>query len=301
MGKVLDRSLKKRKEKYWIAYIRQRIQKNKNFLGFISGPTGSGKSYSTLRICEEIDPEFNIDKCVFGGLELMNLINSGTLRSGSAVAFEEVGVELSNKNWASITNKMLNYLLQTFRHRNFILIMNSPYMDFVDASTRKLFHAEMQTVSIDFKKQEVLLKPQLIQYNSRLQKFYFKRLKVIRPEGKVPVDVWRVAKPSEHLRLSYEQKKTDYTNRLNKKIVYELETIENKGKKKKQLTLIQEETLNMLREGFVVEQIAKQRSRAPQVIRETITGLKNKGYKLKPVYDGNRVIRYEVQDPSQNM
>ena len=80
--------LGKPKEKYWITYIRQRIRKNKNFLGFISGPTGSSKSYSSLRICEELDPEFNVDRVVFGGLELMNLINSGTLKTGSAVVFE---------------------------------------------------------------------------------------------------------------------------------------------------------------------------------------------------------------------
>ena len=168
MATVVDkRILGKQPEKYWISYIKQRIKKNKNFLGFVSGPTGSSKSYSSIRIAEELDPDFNIDRIVFGGLELMNLINSGKLKSGSAIVMEEAGVEMSHKNWQSVTNKMLNYLMQTFRHRNFILILNSPYMDFVDASTRKLFHAEFSSMGIDYKKNEARLKPVFLQYNQK--------------------------------------------------------------------------------------------------------------------------------------
>ena len=41
----------------WVVYIKGRIKKNKNFLGFISGPTGIGKSYNafqtTYRYCDE--------------------------------------------------------------------------------------------------------------------------------------------------------------------------------------------------------------------------------------------------------
>jgi len=303
MAKVVDRKYYgKPKEKYWISYIKQRIRKNKNFLGFISGQTGSGKSYSSLRIAEELDKEFSIERCVFGGLELMNLINSGKLKKGSVIVFEEVGVNINARNWASITNKMLNYLLQTFRHKNFILIMNSPFMDFIDSATRKLFHAEMQTIGIDFKNEEVLLKPQLIQYNPRLQKFYFKRLKVIKPEGKVPVDIWRVAKPSEPLRQAYEKKKNEFTARLNKEIQEELERVELKKHKKKELTDNQEEILNLLKQGFNVEQIAIIRNRAERVIYKSLELIKKKGYQFNPIYDKNhrKIKRYDVVSPNKN-
>lgn len=297
MGKVVDKRIIGKKEKYWISYIKQRIRKNKNFLGFISGATGSGKSYSSLRICQELDPEFDISRCVFGGLELMNLINSDKLKRGSAICFEEIGVEMNAKNWASVTNKMVNYLFQTFRHRGFILIINSPYMDFVDSSTRKLFHAEMQTVGIDFQNEEVLLKPQLLQYNSRLQKFYYKRLKVITYEGKVPITIWRVPKPTEELLEAYEQKKREYTNKLNKKIYTELEALEQKGKKNKDLTEIQEEVLGMLKQGLNVEQIAVARDRDKSAIKDNMRLLKKKGYRFRPIYEQGILLRYEVIEP----
>ena len=300
MAYVIDREIYgKPKEKYWISYIKQRIRKNKNFLGFISGPTGAGKSHSCLRIAEERDPEFTIDRCIFIGLALMKLINSNALKKGSVIVFEEAGVEMSHKNWQSITNKMLNYLMQTFRHRNFILLMNSPYMDFVDASTRKLFHAEMQTVRIDYENKEVLLKPQLIQYNPRLKKFYYKRLRVIMPQGKVPVDIWRVAKPSEELWKSYEDKKKEFTTNLYNEIQEELiDYIEKKkGKKKKDLTAIQEDTLNMLKDGLKVDQIAIARGRAKTVVWATIRLIKKKGYIIKPLYEGGKLVGYNVEEP----
>lgn len=298
---VVDRRLYgKPKEKYWISYIKQRIRKNKNFLGFISGQTGSGKSYSSLRIAEELDPDFNIDRCVFGGVELMTLINSGKLKKGSVIVFEEIGVELSAKNWASVTNKMLNYLLQTFRHKNFILIMNSPYMDFVDASTRKLFHSEMRTAGIDFEKKQARLKPHLIQYNSRIKKFYFKRLKVVTAQGKVPVDWWLVDIPSKQLRKAYEEKKDAFTDKLNREIQEELEQIHAKKTKKKELTDDQEELLGMIKEGLNVEQMATMKNRSPTAIKVMMKYIKKKGYQFKPIYNEvnhRKVERYEVIEP----
>jgi len=298
MATVVDkRILGKPKEKYWISYIKQRIKKNKNFLGFVSGQTGSGKSFSSLRVCEELDPEFNIDRCVFGGIELMNLINSGKLKRGSAICMEEVGVEMNAKNWASVTNKMLNYLMQTFRHKGFILIMNSPFMDFVDSGTRKLFHAEMETKGIDYKKKEVFLKPLLLQYNGRMQKFYRKRLKVITPEGKVPVDLWKVNKPSDELLKLYEEKKTKYTNQLNERIYNELKKVEDKGKEKKDLTDVQQETIDLLEQGLNVEQIAISKDRSERAVQKSMEWIKKKGYKFKPILIGKKVDSYEVIEP----
>ena len=110
-------------------------------------------------------------------------------------------------------------------------------MDFIDNQTRKLFHAEIITRGIDTEAQECLLKPQIIQYNPRMKKFYYKRLKVLTPKGKVPISIWRVCKPSEELRKAYETKKLAYTTGLNKRISTEIEQArtkeDNKGKENK--------------------------------------------------------------------
>lgn len=62
---------------YWIKYIKNRIKQNKNFMCLITGQTGSGKSWSGLKICELLNDDFNIQRVVFKGKDLMMLINSG--------------------------------------------------------------------------------------------------------------------------------------------------------------------------------------------------------------------------------
>jgi len=229
MAFVKDKRIfKKKKEKYWVSYIKQRINKNKNFLGFISGQTGSGKSYSCLSIGEMIDPNFDIDRVVFSGQELMQLINSKKLKRGSCIMFDEMSIDMDNRNWNSTTNKMINYLMQTFRYRGFIMLMNSPFLDFIDSKTRKLFHAEIGIAMIDYDKEECYLTPRIIQYNGRFQKFYYKRLKVKLPNGAFkPIDMWKVPKPSKDLLKSYEKKKDHYAQLLNKRIEKELNQVAN--------------------------------------------------------------------------
>lgn len=288
----MDLVVQQDQEKSWVRYIQQRISRNKNFLGFLSGPTGSGKSWSSLSICRMVDDEFDISRIVFGGIELMDLINDGNLRKGSAICFEEVGVEMSSRNWQSITNKMLNFLIQTFRHRNIILLMNSPYMDFLDASTRRLMHAEFQTISI--KDNHVRLKPQLIQYNSRMQKFYYKYLKVVTKAGAVPVSRWNIPRPSEALIKDYEIKKRKFTDSLNKRIHKELMDVNKKDKPG--LTDVQQDIVDMLKEGNTIDKIALKRDRHPGVIYKAIELIKKKGYKIIPEYEGGRVNRYGVSN-----
>ena len=203
-----------------IKYIKNRIKNNKNFLCTITGPTGSGKTWSALSIASLLDSEFNINRVIFRGRELMKLINEGDLKPGSVIIWDEAGVDLSNRNWQSVTNKMLNALLQTFRHRNFILFFTVPYSDFVDSATRKLFHADFETQKIDKSKGTVVIKPKLLQYNSNMAKWYRKYLKWRVGNGFIKIKRWAIPKPPMDLVNEYEAKRSMFTKNLNKNIEY---------------------------------------------------------------------------------
>lgn len=211
-----------------VRYIHHRIRDNKNFLATITGPTGSGKSWTGLSIAELLDPEFNVDRVIFKARELMKLINGDTLKPGSVIVWDEAGIDLSNRNWQSITNKMLNALLQTFRHRNFILLFTVPFHDFIDSSSRKLFHADFQTQRLNKNQGVVVLKPKLLQYNSDLGKWYRKYLKVTINGGVIKIRKWKVPRPSKELIKVYEEKKNLFTKGLNQKIDMELLGLESK-------------------------------------------------------------------------
>lgn len=264
---------------FWIKYIHQRISQNKNFLGIISGPTGSGKSWSGLSIGEQVDKDFNADRIIFKGTELLKLINSGNLKKGSCIIWDEAGVDLSNRAWQSATNKLLNFLLQTFRHRNFVLLFTTPYSDFVDKLTRRLFHAEFKTVGIDFENSKCKLKPQLIQYNSRYGKFYYKYLRVVsKKDGVLPIIEWNVNAPSKELVDAYEKKKNEFTSSLNKDIETELLQLEQTKKDKLQ----PKETKEPIKEEVKVKEILP---------RRPLTDLQEKVMKVLAYYEVKDAVK----------
>jgi hypothetical protein len=187
----------------------------------------SGKSWTTLSIAQLIDPTFNISRVIFRGRDLMKLINEGSLKPGSVIVWDEAGIDLSNRNWQSVTNKMLNALLQTFRHKNFILFFTVPFNDFIDSASKKLFHGDFETQKIDKQTQCVIIKPKLLQYNANMGKWYRKYLRAFDDDGSLKkISRWAVPRPSEEMVNAYEEAKGKFTKDLNKSIGHELDELE---------------------------------------------------------------------------
>lgn len=267
----------------WIRYIKQRIEKNKNFLCTITGPTGSGKSWTAMSIAEMLNEDFSVERIIFKGKDLLKQINSKEFDNKKGVVFiwDEAGVDLSNRDWQSLANKMLNFLLQTFRHRCFILFFTVPYADFLDVATRKLFHADFETVSINRRKKTVKIKPKLLQYNSNLKKWYRKYLRVIRRGiGITKIKRWSVPKPSDEIIEEYEKKKNLFTSQLNKEIEIVLEKIEKKDKTdKKPLTELQKKIVKCWEKKiFNQREIGKIVNRPQPRISNNERYMRRKGY-----------------------
>lgn len=206
------------------------LKRNKNWLSIISGETGSGKSYTALKIGELVDPEFGIDRVVFTREEFMKLLNSGRLHKGNMVVWDEAGVGIPAREWQSISNKMINYLLQTFRHENLGVIFTTPSIDFIDIQLRKLFHNYIETQHINFSKKCVRTKFMLLEHNPRYGKIYFKYPR-IRNDGWGIRKIKRMdfGKPSNKLIRAYERKKKRFTKELKREIE---DTLKNEKERK---------------------------------------------------------------------
>jgi len=174
----------------------------------------------------------------------------------------------------------MNYLLQTFRHRNFCLIFTAPYGDFIDTATRKLFHAEFETDGINRTKGTCAIKPKMLQYNAELKKWYKKYLKVIKDQsGMTKIRRWAVPKPSKEIIDKYERKKLRFTNELNT----DLEATIKKLKAKKESMPKTELGRRIVNECwnigiFKQKEVAKKLKKTPPTISEGYKTLAKQGF-----------------------
>ena len=283
----------------WIRWAHHRvINKNQNNLITIVGATGSGKTYFGLSFAEKLanknKVDFNITHVVFSLPDLMSLINSEKLKRGSVVLFDEPQISISNRDFQSKANKVFNYLLSTFRHLNYTLLFCTPYEDLLDKSTRKLFHAKLLMQSINIKNKTSTVRPYLIEYNSKLGKFYEKFLRVkYKPKGcniymMKPLKRWTLPIASSELLVQYEKKKRAFTKELNIEIESKLQSFNKDGKKgvkaRRDLTDRQKEVLINVFEIGDKKQAADKLSITVRYIDKILVAVKRKGWTPESYY-----------------
>lgn len=217
-----------------VSRIRTRLYKeNKNFLCIITGKTGHGKTYSALRLAEEIDPTFNINRVAFSPEEFFELVTGGRLKRGNVIVFDEAGVGLPNREWWSFSNRAINYILQSFRYRNLVVIFTVPSLYFIDIGARKLFHMYMEVIDVDRKRQAVKVKPFFMDYSSRYDKIYFKYPRMKTENGIVVVSKLAIKKPSPELAKDFEKKRDEWAKLESQKLYGGIKFMKWKMSKKK--------------------------------------------------------------------
>jgi len=295
-------------EDSFVRWIKKRIDNNLNFLALFEGSTGAGKSWSALTIAKQIDPEFNPkEQVAFNFKELMRVINkfnnvevkeievnSPTTplykRKYKVIIFDEAQTNLNNRAWQSTVNKLFNYLLSTFRHQNIIVLFTSPYSDFLDSASMKLLHCKFECRGWNKKTCKSHIRPKLLQYNSKMKKFYEHSLFVL-VNGKMNKLVnWFVDKPSPDIYEPYEEMKSAFTNALNKKITAELEEMDKPVENKQELNpeSMQPDIWDIATKGYskiadIVNKLSKRYGRVVSMgqVGDNIVRMRKKGYDIK--------------------
>lgn len=277
--------------------IHHRIKRNKNALIMFVGATGSGKSYSAIRFGENLcylqEKIFTIDRIAFTAKEFMDILNdTEKLKKGDVIILDEAGVSMSARNWQSLNNKMINYVLQTFRNLNLIVIITVPNLTFIDSQSRKLFHLLMETQNIDFIEKKVIIKPLIMQNNPKINKLYLKYPRIkLKGKGVMPIKRVRFGLPSQSLREQYELKKTRFLFNLNREIEREIERNERKDMREfkiKPLSEQEQRTMDLyldtlahhpnMKRILIYEIIAGKMGLARETIYGYIKNIKKKGH-----------------------
>lgn len=301
----MEKEIEEKKEQpILIQYIKDRVEKrNKNFIMLFVGATGSGKSYSALRLAEMLDDSFDINRVCFKAKSFMNCINSlvecserGEIIQGKVILWDEFGVEHNAREFMTISNRVINYFFQTSRHLNLIVIMTVPLLSFVDSATRKLSHSVAEMQGINTKDKTASVKVKMFQVNALSGKEYPKYLRYRKNNKQFVCKKFKFHMPSKELIEAYEKKKKEFTKQLNKEIMNKLLKLEDKDNRQvKALSPMQERVIELLK-GNSAEQVAEQLNLDLSVVYRHKKEAERKGFILKPIWENKRIIRYNIED-----
>ena len=190
---------------------RMLLRNNRNWISLLCGPTGTGKSYTALRMAELLDPEFNVHRCVFSTKEFLEVFH--TCHAGDFIIFDE-GEEFNARRGMKESNVQMGIIMAMLRFTQVNVIFTLPTLHMIDINARRLAHSYLYTIevdrhrAVDWKRTRSGVYWYNIQ-NSRLpSKHSDDGLKFVMPlvKGKKVRKVWFDA-PNEDLLAQYEAKK----------------------------------------------------------------------------------------------
>lgn len=213
------------------------LRQNKNVLGAELGATGSGKSYRDLRKFEiwhekYLKRKWNPENICFGVKEVMKRLNSGELKPGDIIIFEEAGANLGSLDFQNKISKLFTYVLQSFRSMNIGIFFNLPYLSMLNKQARLLLHYSSESAGVDKALKKNKCKFFFHQVNQSTGKIY-KKYPRVKVEGVIrTVERLNYSLPSAELRKIYEEKKAEYLSKSIKNYSEVIEEMEG-GKNKK--------------------------------------------------------------------
>ncbi len=208
-------NLKTRPGESWLAAtISKRLNGDKlSFIALLQGPPGSGKSWAALRIGELVDSAFDVGRVCLDASSFLDLVNED-LPGGSVIILDEAGVAVPARRWASWLNQALGFVAETFRYRNWALLMTTPDERFMDAIPRRLLTMSIEMVRVNREEDQSLGRPYWQQTNPRVGKTYTRRPIIDGPRYPIRLVGIYFSRPADDLADAYEAKRRAFMDGL---------------------------------------------------------------------------------------
>lgn len=270
-------------------YLDNRFKRNKNWLCAITGGTGSGKSYASIKICElwyqyYFNKPFPVEHICFSIEDMIKLFLEEKLKRGDIVILEESGTLINSKDFQMKINKLFNFFMQSFRSLNVGLIFNLPSFSMMDKSTRILVHSHFITKRIIEAEQVCELKPYYVQINQASGKEYRKYLRVTFKERGMnftrKVDILKLTMPSDEVIEDYEKRKRTFVLLMADNL---LERIEKEREFKRPLTQFQIQLFDYVKEhpGHTYKELSEALGKEVKTIWRNVQWVQRKGHNIK--------------------
>ena len=295
----------------WVVYARDQVLKYNNCVNLVLvGKPGSGKSWALLsyfyEITKALGKDFNLDWLSFKASKFMRRVSEETFSEpGTLLGLDEGGVDLSNMSYFDKLNKGMNMFLQTGRHRNYLFGITVPYLSLLSKGVRMMMLCEFEAMG--WKNNKTIVKPRILQYNSRKDKIYTKRL-IVKQNGKLQFcNKIELPKPPKDIVKEYEALKKQFTHDLFENLVMQMEADEAKKEAElrktleRPLTQLQQKIVDYLKEGLKINAIAEKMGCIEQAVYAHMKRIEKKGITFHPIKEvgSNKVIKYDVIEAKQ--
>jgi hypothetical protein len=188
--------------------------RNRNFICICVGPTGSGKSWSMLDMCETLDKTFTAARVVFSIEQFQDLLRSKRLTKGSFIMWDEGGAGISSRESLRQGNIWAVKVAQTMRNRNYGVCITVPSLGMIDKQIRQLAHYLMEPITYNTQTGISYLDLKKLQNNVQMDRVYCYPPTITVDGEKVIVDTIKLHRPSDTLVEEYERRKAEFQEKL---------------------------------------------------------------------------------------
>ena len=126
-------------------------ERNQHFMAVLVGPEGSGKSYTSLKIAELVDPTFTAERVMFNPADFLEQLQEWKAAGetkGKMVVVDEAGVGIGTRSWYEKDQIKLNKVLQVIRDENMGIIFTVPSLKDLDSQARRRLRAYCEMVNL---------------------------------------------------------------------------------------------------------------------------------------------------------
>ena len=194
--------------------IQMRRERKKDSIIIIVGERRSGKSYAAIKLAENIDKEFDVQKDLF--FEPIEFLKRFNTIENKAIVLDEASEHIDRRSWWDIQNKIFSSLLTREGYRQNVIILTFPVLTDLDQRAIRLSSHLITMFGVNFEKS--------VSYGMAY------RLKMFQLHGKTfPNQIQLVGfnQGSEKNLKIYGQMKMDWNKKVSEQNIAVLEEIEN--------------------------------------------------------------------------
>jgi adenylate kinase family enzyme len=196
-------------------------QRDMNATFVIVGTPGKGKSTLGLKIAEDLDKTFTVDRVCYSVQDMVALLAKRTqtgkaaLKPGSVVLFDEIVNDSGSYSRTALSkhNQIMNFVIANMRARRIILIICLPKFTQLDKDIREVgLTGVFQMITIDRVRQRSKAKFKWRNADEITGNMIDPFPRLVDPNSKEKFKITRVwfGKPSKELENAYKKKKFEY-------------------------------------------------------------------------------------------